>query len=92
MELYPVEHLRKEPVKEKRAQVDAIEYSAYVHAIRDSKYKAILNEKIPPVSPLVELPASHRFTGSSRFVVNDPAGAGIHATVFAALVSRIRIR
>ena len=30
--------------------------------------------------------------GSSRFVVNDPAGAGIHATVFAALVSRIRIR
>ena len=30
--------------------------------------------------------------GSSRFVVNDPAVAGIHATVFAALVSRIRIR
>lgn len=33
-----------------------------------------------------------RFPGSSRFVVNDPAVAGIHATVFAALVSRIRIR
>lgn len=31
-------------------------------------------------------------TGSSRFVVNDPAVAGVHATVLAALVSRIRIR
>ena len=30
--------------------------------------------------------------GSSRFVVNDPAVAGIHATVLAALASRIRIR
>ncbi len=61
MELYPVEHLRKEPAAVKRAQVDAIEYSAYVHAIRDSKYKAILNEKIPPVSAPVELPPSYRF-------------------------------
>ena len=32
------------------------------------------------------------FIGSSRFVVNDPAVAGIHATVLAALVSRIRVR
>ena len=32
------------------------------------------------------------FAGSSRFVVNDPAVAGIHATVLAALVSRIRVR
>ena len=32
------------------------------------------------------------FLGSSRFVVNDPAVAGIHATVLAALVSRIRVR
>jgi cytochrome c-type biogenesis protein len=37
-------------------------------------------------------PGTGRKTGSSRFVVNDPAVAGIHATVFAALVSRIRIR
>src|SRR5699024_2547770 len=34
--------------------------------------------------------ASFPFYGSSRFVVNDPAVAGIHATVFAALMSRIR--
>ena len=61
MELYSVEHLRQLPVKERRAKVDAIEYSAYVRAIQNSKYKAILNEKIPPVSPIVELPAPHRF-------------------------------
>lgn len=61
MELYPVEHLRQVPAKDRRAQVDAVEYSAYVHAIRNSKYKAILNEKIPPVSPLIELPASYKF-------------------------------
>src|SRR5699024_7230480 len=34
--------------------------------------------------------ASFPFYGSSRFVVDDPAVAGIHATVFAALMSRIR--
>lgn len=61
MELYPVEHLRQQPAKERRSKVDAIEYSAYVSAIQNSKYKAILNEKIPPVSPLVDLPKSHRF-------------------------------
>lgn len=61
MELYPVEHLRQVPVKERRAQVDAVEYSAYVQAIKNSKYKAILNEKIPPVSAPIELPASYRF-------------------------------
>lgn len=62
MELYPVEHLRALPAKERRESVDAIEYSAYVQAIKNSKYKAILNEKIPPVSPLVGLPLSRRFT------------------------------
>lgn len=61
MELYPVEHLRAQPAKERRTQVDAFEYSAYVRAIQNSKYKAILNEKIPPVSPVGGLPTSYRF-------------------------------
>ena len=43
-----------------------------------------------PVNPWGS--AETPITGSSRFVVNDPAGAGIHATVLAALVSRMRIR
>ncbi len=62
MELYPLEHLRGAPAKERNTKVDAIEYSVYVSAIRNSKYQAILNEKIPPVSPLTGLPDAHRFT------------------------------
>ncbi|WP_134324682.1 GIY-YIG nuclease family protein [Cumulibacter soli] len=58
-ELYPVEDLRTDP--EKKAKLDAIEYSVYVNAIKNSKYQAILNEKIPPVSTPVALPASFRF-------------------------------
>lgn len=60
MELFPAEHVR--PLPDKRAQMDALEYSVYRHAIKESKYHAILNEKIPPVSEEVELPASYRFT------------------------------
>lgn len=60
MELYPLEYLRNDPAK--KAKVDAVEYSVYVHAIGESKYKAILNEKIPPVSEPVELPPHQRFS------------------------------
>ncbi|GAB7072139.1 GIY-YIG nuclease family protein [Mycobacterium hodleri] len=59
MELYPLEYLRDDPAK--KAKVDAVEYSVYVHAIGESKYRAILNEKIPPVSEPVELPPHQRF-------------------------------
>lgn len=60
MELYPLEDLRADP--DKRAKLDAIEYSVYASAIGNSKYRAILNEKIPPVSTLVGLPPSYRFS------------------------------
>lgn len=59
MELYPVEGLRADP--DKKAKLDEVEYSVYVRAIENSKYKAILNEKIPPVSPQVDPPKSYRF-------------------------------
>lgn len=42
--------------------LDAYEYSAYRQAINASKYRAILNEKIPPVSPEINLPPSKRFS------------------------------
>lgn len=60
IELFPLEHLRND--LDKRAKLDAIEYSVYLNAIEKSKYRAILNEKIPPVSERVALPPSHRFT------------------------------
>lgn len=59
MELFPAEPLREDI--EKKLKLDAMEYSVYMKAIEHSKYKAILNEKIPPVSPLVELPPAYRF-------------------------------
>lgn len=43
------------------AHLNAVEYSAYLRAIDDSRFKAILNEKIPPVSDPVPLPESRRF-------------------------------
>lgn len=61
MELYPLEHLRAVPAAERRAIVDTIEYSVYMTAIEHSKYRAILNEKIPPVSPREDPPESYRF-------------------------------
>jgi GIY-YIG catalytic domain len=45
-----------------QGHLDAVEYSAYLKAIAESRFKAILNEKIPPVTPTVPLPASQRFS------------------------------
>lgn len=43
--MYPVEHLRQQPTRERRFKVDAIEYSV-CQRDPELKYKAILNEKI----------------------------------------------
>jgi len=68
LELWPLwefEGLTKkdEPVvhSEAKAALNAVEYNAYLQAIGASKFKAILNEKIPPVSQQVALPPSRRF-------------------------------
>lgn len=61
MQLWPYQEAKLlEPAKQ-TATVNSLEYSVYLSAIEDSKYKAILNEKIPPVSPRVDLPDSYRF-------------------------------
>ncbi|MFF0635949.1 GIY-YIG nuclease family protein [Nocardia sp. NPDC004151] len=51
---------KKDPDAFEKAKVhlNQCEYSAYLDAIENSKYKAILNEKIPPVSPRCDLPPS----------------------------------
>lgn len=61
MELWPLEEARSHPKVERRRVMDALEYTVYVLAVRKSKYRAILNEKIPPISQEAELPESHRF-------------------------------
>lgn len=68
MELFPAEFVRELPKKERSAQIDALEYSVYIHAIEESKYKAILNEKIPPVSPwLIFLRHIHSISSRRTF-------------------------
>lgn len=53
---------RIDPTAFEAAQLhlNSLEYTVYLTAIRNSQYHAILNEKIPPVSPECELPPSLR--------------------------------
>lgn len=63
MELWPLWEMEgragKDP--EAKALLNAAEYSAYLQAIENSRFRAILNEKIPPVSDDMALPPSRRF-------------------------------
>lgn len=65
MELFPAEEIRELPHSKADNQrghaMDTLEYSVYLSAIEKSAYKAILNEKIPPISDPVPLPKSYRF-------------------------------
>lgn len=63
MELWPLWQLESESKTNvvARSTLDAAEYSAYCQAIEASRFKAILNEKIPPISSRVPLPPSKRF-------------------------------
>lgn len=63
IEIWPLWNLASAPAKDPtaRAALDAAEYTAYLAAIENSRFKAILNEKIPPVATeLAVLPASLR--------------------------------
>ncbi|WP_219602023.1 GIY-YIG nuclease family protein [Nonomuraea indica] len=64
LELWPLWDLQGRGTSDAEAKrlLDEVEYSAYLHAIENSKFKAILNEKIPPKSDSpIELPPSRRF-------------------------------
>lgn len=60
LEMWPLWELADLPKAQAQKRLDAVEYSAYVHAIRTSRFRAILNEKIPPQAKLVDLPSSAR--------------------------------
>jgi hypothetical protein len=63
VEIWPLWDLEAspEPNKAKKKTLDAHEYTAYRRAIENSRFKAILNEKIPPRSDLVEMGPSLRW-------------------------------
>lgn len=65
-EVWPLWHLEEVTSKssnfaEAKRELDAHEYTAYLNAIENSRLKAILNEKIPPVSETLEPPPSLRW-------------------------------
>lgn len=62
VEMWPLWALADRPGgdAEAKAQLNAVEYSAYVAAIKASRFQAILNEVIPPPSEAIELPPSIR--------------------------------
>jgi GIY-YIG catalytic domain len=64
VEMWPLWELegnnKKDPAAKRR--LDEVEYAAYVYAIGRSRFGAVLNEKIPPVSDSRELPVSYRFS------------------------------
>ena len=70
MELWPLWDLQEVMKKKSAPEVffgaqialNSVEYTAYLKAIEASRFKAILNEKIPPVAPKVDLPSSRRYT------------------------------
>src|SRR5690606_21038791 len=63
VELWPLWHLQATAGTDgtAKAELNALEYSVYLSAIANSQFKAILNEKIPPISPVIVLPPSMRF-------------------------------
>lgn len=96
MELWPLWEYdgttkRRDPSRfgEAQAHLDSVEYSAYLSAIEASRFKAILNEKIPPVSPTVELPPSRRFQLISRETRLERGHADVRIARRAETISRL---
>jgi hypothetical protein len=69
--------------------LNAVEYAAYLQAIDASRFKAILNEKIPPVSAPVVLPASMRFSLISPETRRDRGHADVRIARRAETISRL---
>lgn len=61
VEVWPLWGLPAMPRTDAQAILDRTEYSVYLQAIENSKFKAILNEKVPPYTGgTIELSGSHR--------------------------------
>ncbi|WP_084612447.1 GIY-YIG nuclease family protein [Thermocrispum municipale] len=79
----------KEAFAAAQNHLNAVEYSAYLQAIRESRFKAILNEKIPPVSPPVELPPSRRFKLITEETRHDRGHPDVRIARRAETISRL---
>ncbi|WFP17637.1 GIY-YIG nuclease family protein [Citricoccus muralis] len=97
MEVWPLWHLEYTPSKNVDAtsfsdatrQLDAYEYSAYLRAISNSKFGAILNEKIPPASTPIDLPESYRFKLISEATKEERGHPDVRIARRAETISRL---
>ncbi len=89
--MWPVWELQGVSAKDKDALrlLDAYEYSAYLAAIEDSKFGAILNEKIPPISTPVELPQSYTFPLISEQTRRERGHADVRIARRAETIARL---
>jgi hypothetical protein len=72
LEMWPLWELTREKNKDViRKRLDEIEYTVYVQAIEASRFRAILNEKIPPVSAFVGLPPSVQFSLVGKVALDE---------------------
>jgi len=72
-----------------KKHLDALEYTAYLDAIANSRFKAILNEKIPPISPRVSMPPSLRRSLVTREIRADRSHPDIRIARRAETISRL---
>ncbi|MCM3503071.1 GIY-YIG nuclease family protein [Microbacterium sp. P26] len=80
---------RTPEVLEAKRRLDATEYTAYLDAIDNSRFKAILNEKIPPRSPRVTLPPSLRRDLVTEAIRADRSHPDIRIARRAETISRL---
>jgi GIY-YIG catalytic domain len=90
LEMWPLWELENGASKDAAKQrLDAVEYAAYVTAIQNSRFKAILNEKIPPVSPVVDLPPSQRFSLVGETAIEERRHPDVRIARRAETISRL---
>lgn len=91
MELWPLWEYEEVSRNDRGAKdyLNALEYSIYLQAIEESRFKAILNEKIPPRSERIELPPSQRFSLISDATRQERGHADIRIARRAETISRL---
>ena len=90
LEMWPLWELAEQTDKDAvRKRLDEVEYTAYVQAIEASRFRAILNEKIPPVSAFVGLPPSYKFSLVGSVALDEREHPDVRIARRAETISRL---
>ena len=91
LEMWPLWDLSEEEQDKEviKKRLDEVEYTAYVQAIEESRFHAILNEKIPPVSAIVRMPPSVRFSLVGNVALEERAHPDVRIARRAETMARL---